>query len=90
MKADDFQRLLRSVKQIGTITKGGNFRHRKTTLTELDVKVHCERTGLTHADFSHIIGVRVPSLQYWEQGPTTALLRVVERDPQAALSSLHV
>jgi putative transcriptional regulator len=95
MNDDDFQKLLQSVKQMGTIMKGGKLPHRKMTLTELDVKVLRERTGLTQADFSRMIGVSIRTLQNWEQGrrepegPAKALLRVVERDPQAVLSALH-
>ena len=75
-----------------TLMQGGNFAHRRTTLTELNVKSLRERTGLTHADFSQMIGVSIRTLQNWEQGrrepkgPAKALLRVVERNPQAVLS----
>ena len=84
-----------SVKQIGTIMYGGNFAHQRTTLTELNVKSLRERTGLTHADFSQMIHVIIQTLPNWEQGrrepkgPARALLRVVERNPQAVLSALH-
>ena len=69
--------------------------HRRTTLTDLNVKGLRERTGLTQADFSQMIGVSIRTLQNWEQGrrepegPAKALLRVVERNPQAVLSALH-
>ncbi len=95
MNDDDFQKLLQSVKQMGTIIKGGKPPHRKTTLTEMDVKGLRERIGLTQSDFSRMIGVSIRTLQNWEQGrrepegPAKALLRVVERNPQAVLSALH-
>ena len=41
---------------------GGNFAHRRTTLTELNVKSLRERTGLTHADFSQMICVGIWTL----------------------------
>ena len=75
-----------------TLMQGGNFAHRRTTLTELNVKELQEWTGLTHADFSQMIGLSIRTLQNWEQGrrepkgPAKALLRVVERNPQAVLS----
>ena len=84
-----------SVKQIGTLMQDGNFAQRRTTLTELNVKSLRERTGLTHAGISPIIGVSNRTLQNWEQGrrepkgPALALLRVVERNPQPVLSVLH-
>jgi putative transcriptional regulator len=62
---------------------------------DLDVKGLRERTGLTQSDFSQMIGVSIRTLQNWEQGrrepegPAKALLRVVERNPQAVLNALH-
>ena len=52
-----FPKLVPSVKQKATVMQGGNFAHRRTTLTELNVKSLRERTGPTHADFSQMIGV---------------------------------
>lgn len=85
MNDEDFQRLVLSVKQLGTIMQGGKLAHRRTTLTDLNVKALRERTGLTQADFSQMIGVSIRTLQNWEQGrrepecPAKASLRVVER-----------
>jgi len=95
MNDEDFQKLVLSVKQMGTIMQGGKLAHRRTTLTDLNVKGLRERTGLTQADFSQMIGVSIRTLQNWEQGrrepegPAKALLRVVERNPQAVLNALH-
>ena len=80
---------------MGTLMQGGNFAHRRTTLTKLNVKSLRERTGLTHASFSQMICVSNRTLQNWGQrrrepkGPAKALLRVVERNPQPVLSALH-
>ena len=80
---------------MGTLMQGGNFAHRRTTLTKLNVKSLSERTGLTQADISPFIGVGIRTLQNLGQrrrepkGPAKALLRVVERNPQAVLSALH-
>ena len=95
MNDEDFKKLVLSVKQMGTLMQGGNLAHRRTTLTDLNVKGLRERIGLTQADFSQMIGVSIRTLQNWEQGrrepegPAKALLRVVERNPQAVLSALH-
>lgn len=95
MNDEDFQKLVQSVKQMGTIMQGAKLAHRRTTQTDLNVKGLRERTGLTQADFSQMIGVSIRTLQNWEQGrrepegPAKALLRVVERNPQAVLSALH-
>lgn len=95
MNDKDFQKLVESVKQMGAIMRGENIPHRRTVLTTVDVKALRERLGLTQNEFSGMIGVSIKTLQNWEQGrrepegPARALLRVVEKDPQAVLSALH-
>lgn len=95
MNDKDFQKLVESVKQMGSIMHGENIPHRRTVLTTVDVKALRERLGLTQNQFSGMIGVSIKTLQNWEQGrrepegPAKALLRVVEKEPQAVLSALH-
>lgn len=95
MNDQDFKMLLESVKQMGAIMKGEDVPHRKTTLTKTSVRGLRDKTGLTQAEFSTMIGVSIRNLQNWEQGrrepegPAKALLRVVERQPEAVLSALH-
>jgi putative transcriptional regulator len=95
MNDKDFQKLLESVTQMGSIIRGENVPHRRTILTKLDVKALRERLGLTQNQFAGMIGVSIKTLQNWEQGrrqpegPAKALLRVVEKEPQAVLSALH-
>jgi len=95
MNDKDFQKLVESVKQMGAIMRGENIPHRRTVLTTVDVKALRERLGLTQNEFSGMIGVSIKTLQNWEQGrrepegPAKALLRVVEKEPQAVLSALH-
>lgn len=96
MNDKDFQKLVESVKQMGSIMRGDDISHRKTVLTTIDVKALRERLDLTQAEFSRMIGVSIKTLQNWEQGrrepdgPAKALLRVVEKEPEAVLSALHV
>jgi putative transcriptional regulator len=53
------------------------------------------RTGLTQAAFAARIGVPLDTLRNWEQGrrapagPARALLRVLDRAPEAALAALE-
>lgn len=95
MKDDDFQKLVESVKQMGSIMRGEKAPHRRTVVTKTNVKHLREKTGLTQAEFSKMIGVSIRTLQNWEQGrrepegPAKALLRVVERQPEAVLNALH-
>ncbi len=52
------------------------------------------RTGLTQADFAARLGVPVDTVRNWEQGkrlpagPAKALLRILDKAPEAALSAL--
>ena len=52
------------------------------------------RTGLTQADFASRLGVPVDTVRNWEQGkrlpagPAKALLRILDKAPEAALSAL--
>ena len=95
MNEKDFKKLVKSVKQMGSIMRGEDIPHRRTVLTSIDVKALRERIGLTQAEFSTMIGVSIKTLQNWEQGrrepegPAKALLRVVEKEPQAVLKALH-
>lgn len=95
MNDKDFQKLVKSVKQMGSIMKGEDVPHRITVLGKIDVKALREKTGLTQAEFSTMIGVSIKTLQNWEQGrrepegPAKALLRVVEKEPRAVLNALH-
>ena len=95
MKDEDFQKPVQSVNQMGAIMRGKDIPHRRTTVTKIDVKAIRDTLSLTQSDFSKMIGVSIRTLQNWEQGirepdgPAKALLRVVERDPKAALKALH-
>ena len=95
MNDDDFKKLVKGVEQMGAILHGEDIPHRRSVVTNLDIRALRERTGLTQTEFSEMIGVSVRTLQNWEQGrrepegPAKALLRVVERDPAAVLNALH-
>jgi putative transcriptional regulator len=95
MNDKDFQKLVESVKQMGSIMRGEDIPHRRSVLTSVDVKALRERLCLTQNEFSAMIGVSIKTLQNWEQGrrepegPAKALLLVVEMEPQAVLSALH-
>ena len=95
MDDEDFKKLVKSVKQMGAIMRGEDVPHRRTVLSKINVKALRERTSLTQAEFSEMIGVSIRTLQNWEQGrrepegPAKALLRVVEREPEAVLNALH-
>jgi DNA-binding transcriptional regulator YiaG len=57
MNDKDFQKLVKSVKQMGSIMRGEDVPHRMTVLTTIDVKALRERLELTQAEFFRMIGV---------------------------------
>jgi len=95
MNTSDFERLCESIAQAGEIRRGIRKPSRVFHHPAPDVKAIRERLGLTQARFAALIGVSGRTLQNWEQGrrrpegPAKALLRVVEREPQAVLHALH-
>ena len=95
MKDEDFQKLCESIRQAGEIRRGKRKPSRVFKHTEPDPKAIRERLGLSQSRFAAIIGVSVRTLQNWEQGrrepegPAKALLRVVDREPEAVLQALH-
>ena len=95
MKNTDFERLCVSIQQAGEIRKGLRKPSRVFQYAQPDVKAIRERLGLTQSSFAALMGVSSRTLQNWEQGrrepegPAKALLRVVDREPQAVLHALH-
>jgi putative transcriptional regulator len=94
MNDADFDKLCESIKQAGEIKRG--LRKPSRVFHPVpDVKAIRERLGLSQASFAELMGVSVRTLQNWEQGrrepegPAKALLRVVERQPEAVLQALH-
>jgi len=60
-----------------------------------NVKLARERYGMTQQQFADFLMISVRTLQKWEQGKRSpagaahALLRVMEREPDAVLRALH-
>jgi putative transcriptional regulator len=95
MNEQDFEQLCESIRQAGEIKQGKRKPSRVFKYSDPDVKAIRERLDLSQSRFAAIIGVSVRTLQGWEQGrrepegPAKALLRVVDRDPEAVLRALH-
>jgi putative transcriptional regulator len=95
MNENDFTQLCESIRQAGEIRRGKRKPSRVFKVEDPDPKAIRERLGLSQSRFAAIIGVSVRTLQNWEQGrrapegPARALLRVVDREPQAVLNALH-
>ena len=95
MNDKDFDLLCESIRQAGEIRRGVRKPSRTFVIEDPNPKAIRERLGLSQSRFASIIGVSVRTLQNWEQGrrepegPAKALLRVVDREPQAVLHALH-
>ena len=90
-----FAELIDSVSEAGKIRKGKAkpsrvFKYRPTDIRRIRKKLH-----VSQSQFSMMIGVSTATIQNWEQGrrepegPAKALLRVVEKKPQAVLEALQ-
>lgn len=95
MDEKTFNELIDSVQEAGAIYRSDKKASRRFNYGPLDVKAIRQKTGLSQARFAIIMGVSVRTLQNWEQGhrtpqgPAASLLRIVDKDPQAALKAIH-
>lgn len=92
MNDKQFNELLESVRDMGRHMRGEKVDGiRIREIPEPDVKAIREQTGLSQTRFAYLIGVKLKTLQNWEQrrvrptGPAKALLKIVEANPQALL-----
>ncbi|MCH8125289.1 helix-turn-helix domain-containing protein [candidate division KSB1 bacterium] len=94
MRQEDFDKLVKSIKQAGAIKKGEMASSRRFEFDPVDIKVIRERLHQSQSEFAMMIGVSVSTLQNWEQGrrkpegPARALLQVVSQNPQAVMEAL--
>lgn len=95
MNDKDFDELLASVQEMDGIAKGKTDASRSFKFQEPEVKAIRERVGLSQTRFAGLIGVSKRTLENWEQGrrhptgPARALLRLLDKDPEYALRTLH-
>ena len=94
MDQPDFEELTKSIKQAGEIRRGERRPSRRFEFKPVDIKAIRHRLELSQSQFALLIGVSKATLQNWEQGrrspegPARALLRVVEKKPEAVLEAL--
>lgn len=95
MSENAFDELLESIREGGAILRGERPASRSFDFQEPDIKAIRESVQLTQLEFSSLIGVRLKTLQNWEQkrvrptGPARALLKIVAANPRAAVEALH-
>jgi len=95
MDKELFEQLTQSMKEAIAIAKGDMKPSRVFTVEPPDVKAAREKTGLSQSEFAQMIGVKVKTLQNWEQrrrhptGAAAALLTIFDRAPDVAVKALH-
>lgn len=95
MDKELFGQLTQSMKEAIAIAKGDMKPSRVFTVEPPDVKAVREKTGLSQSEFAQMIGVKVKTLQNWEQhrrnptGAAAALLTIFDRAPDVAIKALH-
>lgn len=95
MDKELFDQLHQSMKEAVAIATGKIQPSRSFTVEPPDVKAVREKTGLSQAMFATMIGVKVKTLQNWEQhrrqptGAAAALLTIFDREPDVAVKALH-
>ena len=95
MKEELFAELVESIEEAGKIRKGLVKPSRTFQYRPVDIKRIRNRLQVSQSQFSLMIGVSKSTLQNWEQGrrepdgPAKALLRVVDKQPQAVLEALR-
>ncbi len=95
MDKELFDQLHQSMKEAVAFAKGERQPSRVFTVESPDVKTVREKTGLSQAMFASMIGVKVKTLQNWEQhrrnptGAAAALLTIFDREPETAMKALH-
>ena len=90
-----FDELVGSIKEAGAIKHGRKKAARKTEIKPPDVRKIREKAGLSQSQFARMLHDSPKTLQNWEQkrrqpnGPAIALLKVVDREPEIVLRTLH-
>lgn len=94
MKDELFNQLVDSLQEAVEIQKGTKEPSRKFVYSPVDVKAIRKKLKYSQSQFAMMIGVSLRTLQNWEQGrrhpdgPAQALLRVVEKEPEAVKKAL--
>ena len=95
MDKELFEQLHQSMKESVAIAKRKIQPSRVFMVEPPDVKAVREKTGLSQSVFATMIGVKVKTLQNWEQhrrnltGAAAALLTIFDREPETAMKALH-
>jgi putative transcriptional regulator len=95
MKENDFNNLVKSIKQAGKIKSGHLKPSRTFEFDPMDIKAIRKKLHKSQSEFAIMIGVSLSTLQNWEQGrrrpdgPARALLKVASENPEAVSKALE-
>jgi len=94
MKKQDFDTLVKSIKQAGKIRRAEMKASRTLHFKPADIRRIRDRLKMSQSEFALMIGVSVATLQNWEQGrrrpegPARALLKIAAENPKAVIKAL--
>ncbi len=96
MSSEGVESILRGAREAVAWMEGDKdgSRVHEIVVKPTDIRALRRQLELTQAEFAALFGVSVHTLRNWEQGrripegPARALLRVIEKEPAAALRAL--
>lgn len=94
MKEQDFNNLVKSIRQAGKIRREEMKASRVHEFIPADIKAIRSQLHKSQSEFAMMIGVSVSTLQNWEQGrrtpegPARALLKIAAVNPKAVEEAL--
>lgn len=93
--SERFESIKKGVEEAIEWKKGKKTGARIRQYTAMDVAQIRKKTGLTQKEFSGVFLIPLSTLRQWEQGkrvpqgPAQALLRIIDKDAEAAVGALH-
>jgi putative transcriptional regulator len=94
MRKQDFENLIKSVKQAGKIRRGEMKAGKVIEFKPADIRSIRQRLHKSQSELAMMIGVSVSTLQNWEQGrrkpegPARVLFKIASENPKAVVKSL--
>ena len=92
---DRFESIQKGLEEAIAWKKGKKTGARVRAYSAMDVTKIRKKTKLTQREFSESFSIPLSTLRQWEQGqrvprgPAQALLKIIDRNAQAALKALH-
>lgn len=87
MKKENFEKLVESLREGGSILRGESAPSRSFVVDRQEVRQIRENLSVSQDDFAALMGVSVNTVQNWEQGrrtptgPARVLLTIVQHQP---------